>query len=230
MLSKDKPVIAIGDQEPFASGGNRLCFRHPMIPEHCLKIIRPERTPAIRRAEKRFPASLRPLATYDENLVEVAALNYLHNRYPIQITRHLPRSFGIVETDLGTAHETDLIHDESGLVSQTLEQYIWANEMNPTVTRAIRAFKNDWAVKPPLTRDLIPHNFVVQLKEENAHLVLIDGFGKKPSSLLSLTNQLAKLRLKHRLKDFDHRVQLILKRKVAGNEPSYRIENLKRHT
>jgi hypothetical protein len=228
MQSTDKSIVVLKDQEPFASGGNRLCFRNPKNPEHCLKVIRPDRTPMIRRAEKRFPANLRPLSTYDENLAEVAVLNYLHSSRPIQITRHLPRSFGLVQTDLGTAHETTLICDADGLVSQTLEQYIWKNGMNPIVEQAIQVFKKDWTTKPPSTRDLIPHNFVVQLEEKNAHLVLIDGFGKKPLIRFPFADQTSKLRLKHRLHDFDYRIQLITKRKAAGNGPMDRINNLKR--
>ena len=228
MKSIDKSVIVLGDQEPFASGGNRLCFRHPQNPEHCLKIIRSDRTPLIRRAEKRFPANLRPLSTYDENLVEILVLNYLHNNYPIQITRHLPRSFGLVETNLGTAHETELVCDADGRISQTLEQYIWENGMNSTVEKAIQIFKQDWSTKPPSTRDLIPHNFVVRLDEESTHLVLIDGFGKKPHIRFLFSDQLAKLRLKRRLKNFDSRIQLVMKRKAIGKGPMHRINNLKR--
>lgn len=228
MLSTDKPMIKLGNQEPFASGGNRLCFRHPANPGHCLKVIRPDRTPGIRRAEKRFPANLRPLAAYDENLLEVSVLNYLHKSYPTQITRHLPHSFGLVDTDLGTAHETALICDVDGLVSQTLEQYIWENGLNAIAEQAIQTFKNDWAFKPPRTRDLIPHNFVVQLEDENAHLVLIDGFGKKPPIEFPFANLLAASRLKRRLKDFDYRVQLITERKAANNGPMNRINNLRR--
>lgn len=228
MTSIDKPAILLKGRKPFASGGNRLCFSHPQNPEHCLKVIRPDRTPAIRRAEKRFPANLRPLSTFDENVVEFAVLNYLHERYPTQITCHLPRSFGLIETDLGKAHATELICDADGLISQTLEQYIWENGINPIVDQAIRTFKKDWATKPPRTRDLIPHNFVVRLDGKSAHLVLIDGFGKKPSIQFFFANRIAKLSLKRRLDDFDYRIQLITKRKAAGNGPMHRINNLKR--
>lgn len=228
MPSTDKPIIKLGGQEPFASGGNRLCFRHPANPERCLKVIRPNRTPEVRRAEKRFPLNLRPLSTFDENLLEVTVLNYLHSHYPTQITKHLPHSFGLVDTDLGTAHETGLICDVGGLVSQTLEQYIWENGLNSIVEQAIQTFKSNWAVKPPNTRDLIPHNFVVQLKYGNAHLVLIDGFGKKPLIEFPFVNFLSRSRLKRRLKDFDYRVQLITERKAANNGPMDRINNLRR--
>ena len=228
MPYSNKPVIELKEQKPFASGGNRLCFRHPENSEHCLKVIRPDRTPEIRRAEKRFPANLRPLRTFDENLVEFITLNYLHLNYPSQITRYLPRSFGLVETDLGTAHVTELVSDSDGRIAQTLEQYIWRNGMNSTVKQAIRIFKQDWSTKPPRTRDLIPHNFVIKLDVESANLILIDGFGRKPKFRFPLADTLAKSRLKRRLKDFDYRVQLITKHKLAGDGPMHRINNLKR--
>ena len=228
MQSTDKSAIVLEGQKPFASGGNRLCFRHPVNPQHCLKVISSARTPEIRRAEKRFPANLRPLSAFDENRVEAAVLDYLHTNYPVQITQHLPRSFGLVETDLGTAHETELICDSDGLISQTLEQYIWENDMNSVVEKAIQAFKEDWAIKPPRTRDLIPHNFVVRLEGECAHLVLIDGFGKKPLMGLPFQDKLMNLHLRRRLRDFDHRVRLIGKRKATNDGPVNRINNLRR--
>lgn len=118
MKSIDKPIILLDNREPCASGEDRLYFRHPEYKDRCLKVIRPDHTPEIRRSEKRFPANLRPLSLFDENLVEVAVLNYLQSSYQTQITKHLPRSFGLVETDLGRlAHETDLICDEDGLIS-----------------------------------------------------------------------------------------------------------------
>lgn len=228
MKSINKPIVVLSDKEPFASGGNRICFRHPTKSNHCLKVIRPDRTPAVRRSQKRFPANLRPLTTYDENLVEIAVLNYLHTSYPTKITRHLPRSFGLVETDLGTAHETDLICDENMLISQTLEQYIWANGLDSIAEQAIKRFKENWAVKPPHTRDLIPHNFVIRIGQKEADLVLIDGFGRKPATNFRFKGTLAKLSVKRRIKDFDFRIQLIVERKAKNNGPMHRINNLKR--
>lgn len=228
MPSTNKSLIVLGDKEPFASGGNRLCYRNPMNPKRCLKVIRSDRTPAIRRVEKRFPANLRPLSTYDENLMEVAVLEYLNKDYPMNIRQHLPRSFGLVETDLGTAHETDLICDYDDLISQTLEQYIWENGVNAVVEQAIKVFKENWSIKPPRTRDLIPHNFVIRIVRKEAHLVLIDGFGKKPLIKPPFVNRLARLQLRRRFQDFDYRVRLITERKATDNGPMHRINNLKR--
>ena len=44
MPYSNKPAIKLKGQKSFASGGNRLCFRHPESPERCLKVIRPDRS------------------------------------------------------------------------------------------------------------------------------------------------------------------------------------------
>ncbi len=228
MPSIDNTHIALQEQTAFGSGGNRLCYRHPSHPERCLKVARPDRTPEIRRAQKGFPANLRPLSTYDENLVEQQTLQYLHDNYPKQITAHLPKSYGIVETDLGSAHETDLICDANGLISQTLEQYVWDNGLNEIAEQAIDEFKANWSIQPPNTRDLIPHNFVIQIKNGNGHLILIDGYGRKPRLNLPFNTSMPSGRLKRRMQNFDKRTQLILERKASDTGPMDRINNLKR--
>lgn len=213
MESLANPTTFIKDKEPFASGGNRLCFYHPTNPAHCLKVIRPDRTPAIRRAEKKFPANLRSLSTYNENLVESVTLSYLHCNYPSRITQHLPNSFGLVQTNWGIAHETELIYDFDRRVSQTLEKYIRKNGLDLRIQTAIREFKENWSVKPPRTRDLIPHNFVVQLSEKNAKLIMIDGFGRKPKLKKIINFFSDQFYIKRRLKDFDYRMKLINERR-----------------
>lgn len=228
MPSTDKPLIELKNKEPFSSGGNRLCFRHPDDRARCLKVIRPDRTPDIRRAEKGFPANLRPLKAFDENLVEESVLRGLLHRFPSEIRRHLPQSYGMIDTDLGPAHETDLICDADGLISQTLEQYIWKYGIDMTVQTAISEFKQDWSTRPPNTRDLIPHNFVIHINESKGHLYLIDGYGRPPRIKWLQKDTMSASRLRRRFENFDHRIALILERKANNNGPKHRINNLKR--
>ncbi|WP_445359081.1 YrbL family protein [Microbulbifer sp. ANSA005] len=37
-------MINLSQSEPFASGGNRFCYRHPERSELCVKVMRPGRT------------------------------------------------------------------------------------------------------------------------------------------------------------------------------------------
>jgi hypothetical protein len=49
----------------------------------------------------------------------------------------------LVETDLSTAHEAELVCDNDDLISQPLEQYIWEKDVDTIVEKAIQALKED---------------------------------------------------------------------------------------
>lgn len=221
-------MIRLNDQRPFASGGNRICYRHPADAKRCLKVLRPDRSPVLRRKEKKFPSNLRPLKYFDENQVELEALNFLHANYPEAVRRHLPQSFGMVQTDLGHAHATSLITDADGLISQTLEQYIWEHGLDDTVSQSIENFKDDWCTQPPKTRDLIPHNMVINDLGDETRLILIDGLGRKPRSTCFRFACTSRKRYQRRIQDFDQRIQRILHRKVTNTGPMERLNNLQR--
>jgi hypothetical protein len=217
-------MLKLSDRTPFSSGGNRLCFRHPEQAERCLKVLRADRTPAQRRQAKGFPANLRPLSFFDENRVELEVLEHLHQQFPDAIRRHLPQTYGMVETDLGDAHETTLMVDHDGRVSQTLEQYIWDHGLNEVATRSIAEFKQDWETQPPKTRDLIPHNMVLQDLGDRQQIMLIDGLGRKPR--MNAFGTASNARYQRRVNDLDVRIQRILHRKATNTGPTERLNNL----
>ena len=217
-------MLKLSHNKPFSSGGNRVCYRHPQAPDRCLKILRPDRSPEARRREKRFPANFRPLSYFDENITEMAVLRHLHQNFPEAIRRHLPESFGMVETDLGPAHATSLITDADGRISQTLEQYIWENGLDEVATRSIDSFKQNWSTSPPNTRDLIPHNLVFQRDNEHQQVFLIDGLGRKPS--FSRRGKASPTRCKRRMADLDARIARLLHRKQTNTGPTERLNNL----
>lgn len=218
-------MIRLNNQRPFASGGNRICYRHPEQKDRCLKVLRPNCGPEIRRGKKSFPSNLRPLSYFDENLTEFEVLQYLHTHYPEQVRRHLPTSFGMTQTDLGPAHETSLVTDEDGKISQTLEQYIWEFGPNEIAVSALEAFKENWRIRPPNTRDLIPHNMVIQLFTENHKILLIDGLGRL-SRFPLLNGPASAKRCQRRFDDLDARIQRLLQRKINDTGPSLRLNNL----
>ena len=221
-------MLQISHTTPFGSGGNRICYRHPLHADRCIKVLRPDRSPVLRRKDKTFPSNLRPLKYFDENLVELEVLTYLNQNYPEAIRRHIPLSFGMVQTDLGPAHMTSLVTDQDGLVSQTLEQYIWNHGLDRTATQSIENFKQDWSTQPPQTRDLIPHNIVIQNLGNEMRLILIDGLGRKPCVPWCWPTFTKRKRYQHRMKDLEQRIQLILQRKATDTGPTERLNNLKR--
>jgi hypothetical protein len=221
-------MILLHDDLIFSSGGNRLCFVSPQNKKRCLKLLRPDRTPKIRRNEKSFPANLRPLSFFDENRSEQARLKFLFNRFPPEITSHLPHSYGIVQTSRGLAHETDLIRDKNGSISQSLEQYIWDNGLNETAKSAIDTFFQDWTKAPPKTRDLIPHNMVISFNSESAQIILIDGLGRMPLIPSFKGTRMSLRRLLKRRENFDERIQRILLRISRKEAPNARITSIDR--
>jgi len=218
--------IPLADQTPFSRGGNRLCFVHPRNPHRCLKVLNPTSTPELKRQDKGFPANLRPLRYFDENLQEYAALEAIHRNYPEEIRRHLPKTYGIVLTDLGHAHEVDLIRDRDGRIGETLEQYLWNKGLDRTVERSMDTFAGDWLAGALPTRALLPHNIVIRHMDQGAVLILIDGYGRKPS--FKMPRFWSRMTSRKTLKDFKSRVDIVLKRKKDGEIAKPRISILER--
>ena len=94
-------MIPLADKEAFARGGNRLCYIHPEHADRCIKVRRPDRSLAWRRAKKRFPKNLRPLSAFDDNLDEYRVMTQLQSHYPPRLFDHVSRCYGMVETDMG---------------------------------------------------------------------------------------------------------------------------------
>lgn len=218
--------IQLSQLEPFSKGGNRLCFVSPDDPNICLKVHQPERTPKLRRQRKSFPANLRPLVFFDENLQEHRSLQRHHNACPDAICRHLPATSGIVDTDLGNAHAMGLVRDENGLISQTIELYLWENGMDSRLTRALNAFRRDWMTAPPRSRDLLPHNLVLQLSADDSVIIIIDGYGRAPKS--SFFGYASQRQTERRFSKLDARLKEVERRKQENN-PKERLQNLNRH-
>ncbi len=224
-------MIYLQNLQPFASGGNRLCFIHPNDSNRCIKVFRPDRTPKLRRKEKGLLGQLRPLSKFDENFTEAQMLDYLQVNYPEEIRKHIPQTYGIEQTDCGPGHTSTVFRDSDGLISLTLEQYIYKNGLDEPIQNAINQFLKDWAVMTPPTRDLIPHNIVAQNTSAKISLFLIDGLGRRPRlpPFPPFPLSILKKSLMHRRQTgFNQRIDKILKRKVSLDLPNQRLENLKR--
>ena len=89
-------TLQLSALEPFARGGNRLCFVHPQHPDRCIKVRRPDRPLTKLRAQKRFPKNLRPLSSFDDNLEEFRVMKRLHDHYGDEIFTLVSRCFGFV--------------------------------------------------------------------------------------------------------------------------------------
>lgn len=172
-------VIDLGTAEnAFARGGNRLCFIDPDDRSRCIKVLRPDRSPAVRRAEKSFPKSLKPLHVFDDNLSEQQVYNTIDRVIGEPAYELVPRCFGFVDTNLGRGLCSELIRDENGLISISLKQYVWQNGVTDTLEAALKRFTSSWHKLGMPSRNLLLHNIVVEQSAAGIErLVVIDGLG-----------------------------------------------------
>lgn len=211
--------------EPFAQGGNRLCFVHPHDQNRCIKVRRPDFTLEDLRRRKGFPKNLKPLASFDDNAEEYRVMRQLYNRFGNALYEHVSNCFGFEDTDMGKGLVSDLIRDDSQKVSHTLKQYIWDNGYTEDCKRSVNQFCRYWESLAVPSRDLLLHNIVAQINAEGniVRLVVIDGLGS--SSMLPswmLPASFFKKKAKRKTENLRHRIELLLKeREKGGGFPGY---------
>ena len=162
-------MIILSDIVPFAEGGNRKCFVHPDNPNRCLKVVHPGLLEKIKK-NKPWYKRVRSLESFDDNLREEnayqqkAIINGDSN-----IWDHLAKWYGMKETDIGMASETELIRND-GEIADTLESYLFKKGMTNEIKNSIAAFQEWLRESLVLTKNLIPHNLVI--KKENDEMLL----------------------------------------------------------
>jgi hypothetical protein len=216
-------TVPLSQIEPFARGGNRVCYVHPDIPHCCVKVLRPDFTLQDRRRKKRFPGNLRSLASFDDNRQEASVVASLLRRHGESIHQHIYRCDGFVETDLGPGLLTELVRDADGRISVTLKQELWERGYPEATRRAVEALGAFWLEHLIPSRELLTHNIVVQkgVHGEIVRLVVIDGVG---SPYLIPFERLPKLVQRHkvarRVRRLHKRIRKFIRHCDSGHQPS----------
>lgn len=215
-------TLNVSDLQPFARGGNRLCFIHPGHADRCIKVRRPDFTLADLRKKKGFPKNLRPLSSFDDNAEEFKVMSALHKRIGEPMYQFISRCFGFEETDMGKGLVSELIRDESGSISHTLKQYIWDEGYTADCQRAVNEFIEGWNLLGVPSRDLLVHNIVVQRALDGSirRLVVIDGLGSSsiiPDVLFPKNYFLKKATRK--TANLRHRIDVLLAAREKGEFP-----------
>ena len=171
-------MIKLNGIPPFAEGGNRMCFVHPDNPNRCLKVAHPGILKKIKQT-KPWYKQLRSIESFDDNLREQNAYmqKALKSDNP-KIWNHLAKWYGMVETSIGIASETELIRN-NGDIAETLEEYLFRDGLTDEINNAIKEFHiwlRDYLV---LTKNLIPHNLVLTSQEGKLKIKIIDGLGSQ---------------------------------------------------
>ncbi len=162
----------------FSQGGNRLCFIHPEDPTRCIKLLREDRSPAIKRGETYFPKNLKPLKYFNDNLQEASVYRKIDQCVGEPAYELIPRCYGFVETNLGPGLCSDMIRDSDNLISITMKQYIWTYGKDARINGALQSFGERWAELGMPSRQLLLHNLVVRCVDSvPVQLYLIDGLG-----------------------------------------------------
>ena len=152
------PVI-LTDELFIAAGTDRSCYRHPLKPERCIKLLLPERRPGRFWREIRY---FRSLQRRGANL------------------RHIADFHGLVETSLGQGAEFDLVQDDDRQVAKTLTHHLSRHDQRfndwaiDAINELTRYLYHHWIV----VHDLNPTNILAQrLGFDDYRLVVIDGIG-----------------------------------------------------
>jgi hypothetical protein len=172
-------MINLDGVQSFAGGGNRKCYINPINTKRCLKVLHENLLENLHKNSAWYKR-LGNSDNLDDNLRERNAYNQKAIRSPINssIWDHLAMWYGMVETNLGPASETELITNE-GEIAETLETYLFREGLTPEIKSALKNFENWLRTHLVLTKNIIPHNIVI--KKENGSLILkiIDGLGSK---------------------------------------------------
>jgi len=169
-------VIELRDELIFARGGRRICFIHPDDSSRCVKILGLAGDPAQRRKRSVWYKKLRPLSSFDDNLRELESFHMLE-RHDESVWDHFPRCYGIHPTSRGDGIVTELIRDEDDGIPKTVRQYVATHGRTEEFRRALDVFFDLLLTQRVVTRDILDHNVVVQVRSEGLRVVMIDGFG-----------------------------------------------------
>ena len=178
-------MINLDGLQPFALGGNRRCFIHPNNNYRCLKVSLEEQSKKVKQNAPWYK-KLRSEKSFDDNLREQKAYRQRALRKDNSDKwKHLAKWYGMVETSIGSASETELIRDNQNNIASTLEAYLFSYGMTDEIKIALDEFESWLRSSLVLTKNIIPHNLVLGYEGEKIVLKIIDGLGSK--SYLPLT-------------------------------------------
>ena len=171
-------MIELNGITPFAEGGNRICFVHPNNSNRCLKVIHKGLLKKIKK-NKPWYKKFRSLESFDDNLRERDGYNQkaLKKNDP-EVWKHLAIWYGMKETSIGMASETELIRNGDE-IAETLESYLFSKGLTDEIKNSIEEFHGWLGENLILTKNLIPHNIVIKIEGDQMILKIIDGLGSK---------------------------------------------------
>ena len=192
-------MINLSNVTAFAEGGNRKCFVHPNNKDRCLKVVHLGLAEKIKKS-KPWYKKLRSSGSFDDNLREQAAYNQKALKNENQdVWIHLAKWYGMTETSIGMASETELIRNGEE-IAETLESYLFREGLTDEISEAIKNFHIWLRAHLIFTKNLIPHNLVLYKNDNKMIIKIIDGLGSQAFLPLSnYSNYFAKRYIERRI-------------------------------
>lgn len=152
-------TVFLSPQDFVAEGTDRKCFRYPGRDDLCIKVLHPERRAG------RFWREIRYFARLTRRRVDFS---------------HVAAYHGLVDTSLGRGAVFELVRDDDGQVSKSLDFYLRRDdpEFEAFAAREIENLKQDLYRQWIVFHDLNPTNILVRrLSYDEYRLIVIDGVG-----------------------------------------------------
>lgn len=209
--------------EPFAQGGNRLCFIHPLNAGRVIKVRRPEFTLEDLRKKKGFPRNLRPLSWLDDNKEEFRVMQQIKRHHGESAFEVVSHCYGFEDTDMGPGLTSELIRNADGKISYSMMEFIWRNGYTSALAQAVVNFRSRWESLLIPSRDLILHNILVQCDHNDRvrRLVVIDGLGSSGAiPFYWLPKAARRYKTRQKLANFQQRINEFIEVCASGTLPN----------
>lgn len=215
-------MLQLSLREPFAKGGNRLCFVHPDHADRCIKVRRPDFTLEELRRKKGGFKRLLPLRHFDDNREEYEVITDLHSRHGDAVFDVISRCYGFEPTDLGDGLVLELVRDANGEISRNLKAQIWRQGWTEDCEAALKVFARRWLELGIPSRNLLLHNILAQKDPDGRvyRLVVIDGLGS-PNIIpfYAMPAAARRRKVQRKVDDLYERIRQTLDKKARGEVP-----------
>lgn len=197
--------------KPFAIGGTRRCYIHPNDSDLCVKVLREDRTPEVRKSQTQGFKQHLPLRNFDDQWKEQCAYEALMPKASQVTWKHVPEYFGTVDTDMGLGIVTRVFRNHDGSYPLTLEHLV-PKGITDSLKGALQEFKTWLRTELFLSRHLLPHNIIVVETEPSIYtLVIVDGIGNSEMiPISSWFDFFAKRKIERKIRYLDFRISELL--------------------
>ncbi len=174
-------TILLSNLKPFATGGNRQVFVHPLDSNKCIKVLLPQPGGMQYMQERSLGRWFRGESHYNKIKRDIRGYAYIESlRNPI-VYRHIPRFYGVVQTDLGNGLVAQLLRDYDGGVSQTFRSRLsMARGYDNDIQRAVAEYKNFLLQNEIIISGINWGNLLsVKIEPNQERLYACDGHGSR---------------------------------------------------